>query len=229
MAVGSIAALLGAIAIIAVAVGQVEGRIAPGFAFSVEAAEGLVRSAGAWGAAVSIGLMVAHSFVPFPAEILAVANGMVFGVVGGTAVTWVGAMLGAALAFGLGRALGRPFVKVVLPGRQWDRLEDWSLRRGGMALLMARLIPLIAFNLINYAAALTAISWWTFLWATGLGILPLTILVAGLGASAASLPWWSWTIGLGLAVGAWLVVRRTGGLASAPSAALDAPPDAARD
>ena len=39
---------------------------------------------------------------------------------------------------------------------------------------------MISFNLINYAAGLTAISWWTFSWATGLGILPLTFLmVAG--------------------------------------------------
>ncbi len=28
--------------------------------------------------------------------------------------------------------------------------------------LMARFIPVIAFNLVNYAAGLTRISWWTF-------------------------------------------------------------------
>jgi uncharacterized membrane protein YdjX (TVP38/TMEM64 family) len=30
---------------------------------------------------------------------------------------------------------------------------------------------------INYAAGLTPISWWTFLWTTGLGILPITTLL----------------------------------------------------
>jgi len=35
----------------------------------------------------------------------------------------------------------------------------------------------ISFNLINYAAGLTTISWWTFTWATALGILPLTCLM----------------------------------------------------
>jgi uncharacterized membrane protein YdjX (TVP38/TMEM64 family) len=60
----------------------------------------LIRSWGAWGVVGSIGLMVAHSFVPFPAELLAIANGMVFGPIAGTVVTWVGAMLGAFAAFG---------------------------------------------------------------------------------------------------------------------------------
>ena len=50
--------------------------------------------------------MVAHSFLPFPAEIVALANGMVFGPLWGAVVIWVGAMLGAATAFALVRALG---------------------------------------------------------------------------------------------------------------------------
>ena len=35
--------------------------------------------------------------------------------------------------------------------------------------LFSRFLPVISFNLINYAAGLTAISWWTFSWATGIG------------------------------------------------------------
>ena len=54
--------------------------------------------------------MVLHSFVPFPAEVVAMANGMLYGPLWGTLITWVGAMLGAYLAFGLARWLGRPFV-----------------------------------------------------------------------------------------------------------------------
>ena len=65
----------------------------------------------------------------------------------------------------------------MLSESQQRRLSEWSNARGGMALLIGRLIPLIAFNLLNYAAALTDISWWTFIWATGLGILPLTIVL----------------------------------------------------
>ncbi len=172
--------------------------IAPPFGISLDLTlEGmvqLIRSWGGWGVAVSITLMVVHSFVPFPAEILACANGMIYGPVWGTAVTWVGAMLGASVAFGLARWLGRPFVYRMLKEAQRERLVRWSRDRGGVALLTARLIPVIAFNLINYAAALTEISWWTFLWATGIGILPLTALSAILGDQMLSMPLWGWLL-----------------------------------
>lgn len=163
-----------------------------GIASTVESTETLIRSWGSWGVAASIGLMVAHSFLPFPAEIIALANGMVYGPLWGTVITWVGAMLGASFAFGLVRSLGRPFVMRVLSERRQAELAVWSRSRGGLALLIARLIPVIAFNLINYAAALTHISWWTFLWATGLGILPLTIVLAVLGDNVLELPAWVW-------------------------------------
>ena len=56
-------------------------------------------------------------------------------------------------------------------------------------MLVSRFIPVIAFNLINYAAGLTRVSWWTFIWTTSIGILPLTILMAYLGARMMELSW----------------------------------------
>jgi uncharacterized membrane protein YdjX (TVP38/TMEM64 family) len=160
----------------------------------------VIHSWGAWGMAGSVGLMILHSFVPFPSEIVALANGMVYGPLIGTAVTWVGAMLGASAAFGLGRALGRPFVDAVLRPRDSVRIAQWSRQGSARTLLVARLIPLIAFNLINYAAALTRVSWWTFLWTTGLGILPLTVLMCTVGETLLDLSPWVWLGVTGLAL-----------------------------
>jgi uncharacterized membrane protein YdjX (TVP38/TMEM64 family) len=167
----------------------------------------LIRSWGPWGVVGSIGLMIVHSFLPFPAEIIALANGMIYGPVWGAAITWVGAMLGASAAFGLVRLLGRPFVRRFLPDHHWRRLADWSHAHGGAALLISRLIPLIAFNLINFAAALTEISWWTFLWATGLGILPLTVLLAVLGDSMLTLPLWALVLIVAVVLVGWIASK----------------------
>jgi uncharacterized membrane protein YdjX (TVP38/TMEM64 family) len=153
----------------------------PGFELSVEGVERTIRAWGMWGVAGSILLMVLHSFVPFPAELVAMANGMVYGVFWGTLITWAGAMLGAWLAFGLARWLGRPFVLAMVARRHHERLDDWLARHGGGMLFLSRFVPVISFNLINYAAGLSAISWWTFTWATGLGILPLTFLMVLMG------------------------------------------------
>ncbi len=181
-----------------------------GFELSVERVEGRIQSWGAWGVAGSIGLMVLHSFVPFPAEIVAMANGMVYGLVWGTAITWTGAMLGAYLAFGLSRWLGRPFVLAMVAKRHRKAVDHWAERQGGGALLFSRLIPVISFNLINYAAGLTAISWRTFTWATGIGIFPLTFLMVAMGAGLTSSEsnTWFWLPFLVVAgLGIWAMVR----------------------
>jgi len=176
---------------------------------SVKGIEELVRSWGPWGVGASIGLMVLHSFVPFPAEFLALANGMIYGSFWGTVITWTGAMLGAYLAFGLSRHLGRPFVEVMVSDKHLSRLDDWTARQGGGMLFVSRFLPVISFNVINYAAGLTNISWLTFTWATGLGILPLTTLMVVMGDQIEHL---SWELSVALfAAGAvlwWLVFRK---------------------
>ena len=203
-----VAAVLGAAALGWWAISGSAGTPLSGFGLSVQDTDDLIRSWGGWGVAGSISLMVAHSFIPFPAEILAIANGMVYGAFWGTVITWAGAMLGAFLAFGLTRLFGRPFVKMVVSASNWERLDTWSKRQGGVTLLISRLIPVIAFNLINYAAGLTTISCWTFAWATGLGILPLTVLMAVMGARMTEIPWWLWPLLAALAVAAWWAWRR---------------------
>jgi hypothetical protein len=55
----------------------------------------------------------------------------------------------------------------------------------------ARFFPLISFNLINYGAGMTKISWWTFAWTTGIGILPITIIMVIMGDNFNVLPWWT--------------------------------------
>ncbi len=183
---------------------------APGFGFSIEAVENLIHSWGPWGALGSIGLMILHSFVPFPSEVLAIANGMIYGPLMGTALTWTGAMLGAYLAFGLARILGQPFVRRMVSSEKLARFDTWSHTKGGIALLASRLVPVIAFNLINYVAGLTSISWWTFTWATGLGILPLSILMAVFGHNMTAIPWWLWPLFALAAIGSWIVLAKLG-------------------
>jgi uncharacterized membrane protein YdjX (TVP38/TMEM64 family) len=179
----------------------------PGFELSVDAVERTIESWGMWGVAASILLMVLHSFVPFPAEIVAMANGMLYGPLWGTVITWTGAMLGACLAFGLARWLGRPFVLAMIGRRHHEKLDAWVARQGGGMLFVSRFVPVISFNLINYAAGLTAISWWTFTWATGLGILPLTFLMVlmGSGLWSGDASAWLWLVVV--AIVGWLIWR----------------------
>jgi uncharacterized membrane protein YdjX (TVP38/TMEM64 family) len=175
-------------------------------ALDADEVESFVRSWGAWSAAASAALMVLHSFLPLPAEVIPIANGMLFGPLLGIALTWASAMLGAVLSFALARSLGRPFVRLVVSEARWAEIERVSLRPG--TLLLVRLVPLISFNLVNYAAGLMGVRWWTFLWTTALGILPLTVAMVLAGAEILQAPLWAWlAAALALAV-LWLLFRR---------------------
>jgi len=188
-AVAAVAALALAAAV-ALAWRALEARGIDPSALTAAEVEEFVAAWQPWSWLGSIVLMVLHSFLPLPAEFIAIANGMLFGPYWGVAVTWIGAMLGAILAFGLARALGRPFLRWVVPPRQWARLEALPVRPG--PLLAIRLMPVVSFNLVNYAAGMLGVPWWTFLWTTALGILPLVVAMVVVGRELMAAPWWVW-------------------------------------
>ncbi|MCL4802119.1 MAG: VTT domain-containing protein, partial [Burkholderiales bacterium] len=126
----------------------------------------------------------------------------------GPGVPGRGALRGAGGGCGAGRALGRPSVARRRPAPARARLDEWTAETGALALLTGRLIPVIAFNLINYAASLTPVSWWTFLWTTGLGILPFTIALCTFGEEMLHAPGWAWALLVAVAVPAWMLVSR---------------------
>jgi uncharacterized membrane protein YdjX (TVP38/TMEM64 family) len=129
--------------------------------------------------------MVVVAILPIPAEIPAMLNGMVFGPVVGPLITWSGAVVGAAVSFELARRFGRPLSERFIRAEALDRADRVVLSAGWPGMLTVRLIPTVAFTLINWAAGLTAISRRTFVWTTAVGIIPgclvFTISGSGLG------------------------------------------------
>lgn len=117
---------------------------------------------------------------------------MMFGPLWGIVITWTGAMLGATSAFALARRLGRPIGRRLVSAQRWQAVEDWKAHPS--TLLMVRLIPVISFNLVNYAAGVTGIRWRDFLWTTGLGILPITIASVVLGDRLLESSWPVWLL-----------------------------------
>jgi uncharacterized membrane protein YdjX (TVP38/TMEM64 family) len=129
-----------------------------------------------------IGLMILHTLIPVPAELLALAAGMTLGPVWGTVTIWIGAMLGAYLGFFLSRVLGEPFLRSLVSASRLERLKAWLQQADVPLLLAARLLPVLSFNLVNFALGLSAIGWWRFTWTTAIGILPVTVFVVVFGA-----------------------------------------------
>lgn len=201
---------IGALALVAVAIVTTVLIVQSGFdwrilSLTTEDVEAFAEAWGPWGAAASILLMILHSFIPLPAEVIAISTGMLFGPLWGIVITWVGAMLGAALAFAFARGIGRPIARRLVSEQRWRAIEGWNAHPS--TLLVIRLIPVISFNLVNYAAGVTGVGWWRFLWTTGIGILPITAASVIFGDYMMSITWQVWLlIGAGLLV-LWMAWR----------------------
>ena len=168
-----------------------------------------LRSFGIWAPLVSALLMVAQAVVaPLPAFLLTFANGMLFGWAWGAALSWSSAMVGAALCFWIARALGRPAVTRLVSAPALAATDRFFLRFGTQSVLIARLLPFISFDVVSYAAGLTAMPLRRFLIATGLGQLPATLLYSWLGQQATGslkLLFWAFSLTRALAILAWML------------------------
>ena len=116
-------------------------------------------------------------------------------------------MLGAFAAFGLARRFGRPLTERLVPRRHLARLDGWA-ERGGLAGAAGRPLPaddrLQPDQLHRRALARELVD---LAWTTGLGILPVTVLMAALGGFD-RLPWTLWLLLAAVAVGLLLWLGR---------------------
>lgn len=152
----------------------------------VQAVKEYVLSFGIWAPIISFILMVFQSLVaPLPAFIITFANAGLFGWVKGAILSWSSAMAGAVLCFYIAKFYGREIVEKLTSKFALENLDDFFDKYGKYAILIARLLPFISFDIVSYAAGLTSMSFWSFFWATGLGQLPATIVYSYVGGMLA--------------------------------------------
>jgi uncharacterized membrane protein YdjX (TVP38/TMEM64 family) len=139
-----------------------------------DAVRAFVQSFGPLGPLVHVLLYAATVTCFVPATVMTIAGAVAFGKVVGAAYNIVGASLGGALSFLVGRTLGRDLASRLLRGRLLE-LDEAAERKGFAAILYLRLCY-FPFVPLNYAAALTRIRFRDFFWATTLGIIPGTFI-----------------------------------------------------
>jgi uncharacterized membrane protein YdjX (TVP38/TMEM64 family) len=116
-----------------------------------------------------------------PRTLLAAAAGLVFGPWTGAGYIILGATLGALVAFGIGRFLGRDFVAVQA---RLARLDGWLANRGVLAVVTVRILPLAPFGMVSYAFGTSGVRLRAYLFGTVIGMLPATAVYVNLGAAA---------------------------------------------
>jgi uncharacterized membrane protein YdjX (TVP38/TMEM64 family) len=143
-----------------------------------------VAHLGVWGVLLFTLVYVVATVLFFPASILTIGAGFMYGVIMGTVIVSIAATVGAALAFLIARYLARDQIaRRVANHPRFRRIDRAIGERGAKLVFLLRLSPLIPFNLSNYFYGLTSVKFWPYVLASWIGMLPGTLLYVYLGAA----------------------------------------------
>ncbi len=143
-----------------------------------------VREQGLWGAiVVGLGYAIA-TVLMIPGSLVTLLIGAIYGPWIGTAVVSPASVLGAALAFQLGRGVFRGAIENKMAGNvRFAALQGALEKQGFKILTLVRLSPVFPFTVVNYAFGLTRVSFSTYVLGSFLGMLPGTLMYVYLGSA----------------------------------------------
>ncbi|WP_009634309.1 TVP38/TMEM64 family protein [Synechocystis sp. PCC 7509] len=141
-----------------------------------------LEAVGIWSPFIYIALYVVATVLVLPSTVLNLTGGAVFGAVWGTLWTSLAAIIAAIVAFTFTRTVGRETIAKRLSGR-WQAM-DAEVRQGGLFYMFAiRLVPIMPYGLVNFAAGLTSISFKDYVLGTTIGTVPSVLPFVLLGSS----------------------------------------------
>jgi len=147
----------------------------------------LLLSAGLAAPVVALAAWTLLTPALFPGTVLAAAGGLAFGVVGGAAVAFLGALAGGLAAFTLSRTAARGEAdRLIAHSTRLGRIDALLERRGFAAILAARLPPGVPAGGLYYVAGASRVRPWAFLGAMAIAAPLRTVPYAVLGTAVAS-------------------------------------------
>ncbi len=146
-----------------------------------------VDSLGAVGAIAFMLIYIIATVAFLPGSILTLGAGVVFGVGLGSIYVFIGATIGATLAFIVGRYFARDWISKKIAGNDKFAAVDRAVGREGLKIvLLTRLSPVFPFNLLNYGLGVTGVSLRDYVIGS-LGMIPGTIMYVYLGSLAGNI------------------------------------------
>ena len=131
---------------------------------------------GFWAPVAFIGIWIAACVFLLPGLPVTIAGGLIFGAGWGSVWTTIGANLGAAAAFLVGRYAARDMVAGwVAKNSSLQKIDQGVERPGWRMLMITRLVPIFPFNIQNYVYGLTKIKFSTYVLVTLPTMIPATI------------------------------------------------------
>ncbi|MFC1570684.1 VTT domain-containing protein [Candidatus Omnitrophota bacterium] len=121
------------------------------------------------------------SVVP-PIAPLSLAAGLAFGTAWGSVLLFTAAIIGTSATFMISRFFGRGLIEKALKGR-FKKLDQKLEENGFLTVLFFRVIPLVPYEVLNYACGLSKIKFRDYFLATLLGLIPGVAVASFFGGS----------------------------------------------
>lgn len=130
-----------------------------------------LRSFGIWAVVVSMVIDIVINIVGFlPSIFISAANGVLFGIAGGTLISWIAETIGVVISFFFMRTLFRSKAKALIEkSRMLSKLDEYSTLK---SMAVARALPYSPNGLITALGALSRISYRDYILGTLIGKLP---------------------------------------------------------
>lgn len=142
-----------------------------------------IRVLGFWIPLAYIIFYMLRPLIFFPATILTILAGVIFGYYWGMAFALTGAMASAAVEFFFSRYYCRRIVNELIGRNNLLRIDKAVQKHGFQTVLLIRLIPNVAFDIQNFSLGITDIKFKDYFFGTLLGIIPITYIYVYLGHS----------------------------------------------
>jgi uncharacterized membrane protein YdjX (TVP38/TMEM64 family) len=147
-----------------------------------------VRGLGAWGLVALALFWIPAAVLLVPGTVITLGGGALFGVPEATAAISLGSTAGACAAFLVGRGVARPWVeRQIAANVRFQAIDRAVAAQGFKIVLLLRLSPVFPYNLLNYALALTRVSFRDYALASWIGMLPGTVMYVYIGSTVGEL------------------------------------------
>ena len=142
-----------------------------------------IETLGPAGAVILVIVYVLACVLLIPGSLITLGAGFLFGLAQGYLVVAIGSVLGATVAFLIGRTAARDWIQGRVSGNpKFQAVDEAVGERGFYIVFLTRLSPLFPFTLLNYFYGITAVRLRDYVLASWIGMIPGTLMYVYLGS-----------------------------------------------
>ena len=149
----------------------------------VETLQRFIRQSGVWGPLIYVGGYAFRSLIFFPASILTITAGILFGPWLGILLTMIGENISANISFVVGKYFTADLLKILSTKKHFVPRLTCKIQDNGFLTVLIMRLTFLPFDLVGYSSGMCNIKQKDFALATVIGTIPGLLTFVFLGGS----------------------------------------------